>query len=231
MHADNRDAELSGSFCQPGWSEAAFDQTLGVPVPPLISINLWLKLTLSDKRFGFCLQGRWGMWVTRTEMHTCTPIHLSDTGCSVNMWIEGGKKRRGMGWKLWRPEQDRSTTKRKQRNKSCFVLGWEEQKRSDKTRWDEENLVLMGKAGGVALLSVLAHHSSHYSFTPWLQPALWSSPTASPGAGIHPAQPSCQHKPSSAALAQASVSPHSPLSAIAYWPVHIGTAQRGRERV
>lgn len=52
-------------------------------------------------------------------------------------------------------------------------------------------------AGGVTVLSILAHRSSHYSFTPRLCPALWSSPTASPGAGIHPAQPSCQHKRSS----------------------------------
>lgn len=89
----------------------------------------------------------------------------------------------------------------------------------------------MGIAGGEAVLSVLAHRASHYSFTSWLRPALWSSPTASPRAGIHPARPSCQHKPSSAALAQASVSPHSPLSAIAYWPVHIGTAQRDRKGV
>lgn len=87
----------------------------------------------------------------------------------------------------------------------------------------------MGIAGGVTVLSILAHRSSHYSFTPRLRPALWSSPTASPGAGIHPAQPSCQHKPSSAAQAQASVSPHSPPSAIVYWPVHIGTAQQGRK--
>lgn len=85
--------------------------------------------------------------------------------------------------------------------------------------------------GGVAPLSVLAHRSSHYTFTLRLQPALWTSPTASPGAGFCPAQLSCQHKPSSAALALASVSPHSPLSATAYWPAHIDTARCARKRL
>ncbi|CAL8335645.1 unnamed protein product [Boreogadus saida] len=48
---------------------------------------------------------------------------------------------------------------------------------------------------------------------------LWPSPTASPGARIHPARPSCQPRPGSAALARASVSPFRPLSAAHYWLV------------
>lgn len=61
--------------------------------------------------------------------------------------------------------------KRQTREKIHFVLMLnlsERQKRREETRQDKEKRLLMGIAGGVAVLSVLAHRYSHYSFTPWL---------------------------------------------------------------
>lgn len=61
-------------------------------------------------------------------------------------------------------------------------------------------------AGGVTVLSILAHRSSHYSFTPWL---------FGPPPRLALEQGSIQPSPpvnTNAAQAQASVSPHSP-----YW--------------
>lgn len=165
----------------------------------------------------------------------CTLTCLCETACPVE--DERGGKVRGREWvggrrlkrvegRTWQKHYNEEVGKKDglERGEKCQ----RRKKWKEKMRWDKENWVLMEIAGGVTVLSILAHRSSHYSFTPWLCPALWSSPTASPGAGIHPAQPSCQHKRSSGpGICQPTQSTFShSLLASPYWH---STAQQGRK--